>query len=73
MNQWIGPYGIIIPEHICAIIASDGCSIIFRDGSEDKKNSCKLPPTEDEYKRKYAIFKDNQWYYNYQLQFDLVK
>lgn len=63
-NYWIGPYGILVPNNINHVVASDGGNIFYKDGRETEMFVVN-PVSEEEYKKRYAQFNDidKMWYY----------
>ncbi len=61
---WVGPYGILVPNHITYVKAEDGSNRHYSHGAITEKNITK-PITESMYKDKYAIFdaETNSWYH----------
>ena len=50
---WTGPYGILVPNHIERIKASDGGNTLYKSGGSTEMN-IPNPLTEEEYKNKYC-------------------
>ena len=63
MSFWKGPYGVLVPNHIEAVVASDGGNTRYKSGAETEMG-CMFEMNEKLYKEKYAIKKeDGKWYY----------
>ena len=63
-NYWVGPYGILVPNHIRDIVAKDGGNTLYKRGIVTQK-CVRSKMTEETYKKTYAKFntKDGKWYY----------
>jgi len=62
--NWIGPYGILVPNEIESIVGDDGCNILSKYGPQTEIY-CEKRLSEAKYKKLYAKFdaKDGKWYY----------
>jgi len=65
-NYWKGPYGILVPNEIGSVVASDGYNTMYPGGSETEK-FCRNPdPMSAEiYRNKYAVYDSacGKWFY----------
>ena len=54
-GYWIGPYGVLVPNHIRLVNATDGFNTRFKDGGETEMGcqSCSKM-TAELYREKYA-------------------
>ena len=62
-NFWKGSYGILVPNTIDRVLASDGINTLFKDGCETERVNLKTPLTEDQYKSQYCEYHNGNWYW----------
>jgi hypothetical protein len=62
---WIGPHGVLVPNHVESVVAYDGANTWGRDGWITELGVMGPDPTEKEWKSNYAYFDDylNVWIY----------
>lgn len=65
LGYWVGPYGVLVPNNIGSVVASDGGNTRYKTGGETEMCVYLDPPmNETIYKEKYATFKDGNYYYD---------
>lgn len=64
-NYWNGPYGVLVPNDIEYVVASDGGNTRYKSGGETEMGVFLNPPMNAEiYKEKYATLgQDGKYYY----------
>ncbi len=66
-NYWLGPYDVLVPNHINSVVDGDQCNTLYKNGSMTRM-CCPYPNliSKESYLKKYAIYNesDNKWYYN---------
>lgn len=63
-NYWVGPGGVLIPDHINEVIAHDGVNMCYRDGTLTH-NSIMGPHllSPEKYRERYAEYKNGRYFW----------
>ncbi len=64
-NYWIGPYGMLVSNHIIRVRDPDQCNFVLRPGNK-KTNAPSYSPilTKEEYLEKYATFTNDKYVFD---------
>jgi len=63
-THWVGPYGMLVPNSVNMVTATDGFNTRYKDGGETEMGMLN-PPKMDKniYLSKYAEFRGGQYHY----------
>lgn len=59
---WVGPYDVLVSQHIQSVTAADGCNVLDCDGEETEMGTDE-PWTEKQWKTQLAEQRGCLWYY----------
>jgi hypothetical protein len=62
-GYWIGPYGVLVPNHVESVPAEDGGNTFYKDGSETLMCAMQAGSTKEEWLSNCATCINGQWYY----------
>lgn len=63
-GHWVGPYGVLVPNEVTVVVASDGVNLCGKEGGElETEMASPYPLDESTYKAKYATLDADGMYY----------